>query len=173
MAASVTRGRPATPRLTRDAILTEALALIRDPAQPFTLRTLAQRMQVTPMAILHHVGSHDALIHAMADAAFADVPDTAADVLLAAYAEAARRHPALILALFRIPGPLPPQARRLTDHLEILMKNNGLSPDQARLHRDILIDWVHGMALSQAPDDPAPALAALLNALTPSRSAAP
>lgn len=167
----MTRGRPATPRLSREAILEQALTLIRDPAQPFTIRHLAKRMSVTPMAILHHVGSHDALIHAMADAVLADVPDTSANRLLAAYAEAARRHPALILALFRIPGPLPSQARRLTDQLEIHLKNSGLPPQQARLHRDILIDWVHGMALAQAPDDPAPALAALLNALTPGCSA--
>lgn len=163
----MTRGRPANPRLSRDAILTQALSLIRDPAHPFTIRTLAKRMSVTPMAILHHFGSHDALIHAMADAILADIPDASPETLLAAYAEAARRHPALILALFRIPGPLPKQARRLTERLEILMQNKGLMQDQARLHRDILIDWVHGMALAQAPDDPAPALAALLNALTP------
>lgn len=167
----MTRGRPANPRLSRDAILEQALSLIRDPAQPFTIRTLAKRMSVTPMAILHHFGSHDALIHAMADAILADIPDASPETLLAAYAEAARRHPALILALFRIPGPLPKQARRLTDRLEILFQNKGLPQDQARLHRDILIDWVHGMALAQAPDDPAHALAALLNALTPGRNA--
>lgn len=169
----MTRGRPANPRLSHDAILTEALSLIRDPAQPFTIRHLAKRMAVTPMAILHHVGSHDALIHAMTDAILADVPDTSLEALLTAYAEVARHHPALVLALFRIPGPLPSQARRLTEQLEILLRNTALPPDRARLHRDILIDWVHGMALAQAPDDPAPALAALLRALTPGCNASP
>ncbi|WGV14956.1 TetR/AcrR family transcriptional regulator [Fuscovulum ytuae] len=163
----MTRGRPANPRLSRDAILTEALSLIRDPVQPFTIRTLAKRMSVTPMAILHHFGSHDSLIHAMADAILAEIPGASPKTLLAAYAKAAHRHPALILALFRIPGPLPLQARLLTERLEIMLENEGRSPDEARLHRDILIDWVHGMALAQAPDDPAPALNALLDALTP------
>lgn len=169
----MTRGRPANPRLSHDVILTEALSLIRDPAQPFTIRHLAKRMAVTPMAILHHVGSHDALIHAMVDVILADVPDRSVEALLAAYAGVARRHPALILALFRIPGPLPSQAHRLTEKLEILLKDKGLPPDQARLCRDILIDWVHGMALAQAPDDPTPALAALLRALTPGCNAPP
>lgn len=175
----MTRGRPCQPRLTRDAIVAEALALAAIQDGPLTLRRLAARMQVTPMAILHHMGSHDALIHAMTDALLAPItaddegtaPARLANLLLA-YATAVRRHPALTLALFAIPGSLPAQAQRLTDTVEALLLASGLPPPEARLRRDILIDWVHGMALSQAAqaqgaDDPAPALAVLLAALTP------
>ena len=52
-------GRPATPRLTRDAILTEALALLDQSETALTIRALAQRLNVTPMAIQHHIGTRD------------------------------------------------------------------------------------------------------------------
>lgn len=176
----MTRGRPSQPRLTRDSIVTTALALAADPDEPLSLRHLARRMHVTPMAILHHLGSHDGLIHALTDTLLAPIAETGAGdprqrlaTLLLAYADAIHRHPALTLALFRIPGPLPQQAQRLTDAVETLLRETGLPPQDARLRRDILIDWVHGRALARSPDDPAPALLALLQALTPARSAAP
>lgn len=170
----MTRGRPSLPRLTRDAILAEALALAATGGGPLTLRHLAARMQVTPMAILHHMGSHDALIHAMTDALLAPIindepgePRARLAALLLAYATAVQGHPALTVALFAIPGPLPAQAQHLTDAVEALLLQSGLPPPEARLRRDILIDWVHGMALSQAPEDPAPALFTLLDVLMP------
>ena len=170
----MTRGRPATSRLTRDLIVTEALRLTAASGDTFTLRALARHLQVTPMAILHHMGSHDALIHAMADTLLAPIrdkgegdPQARLAALLLAYADAIRHHPALTLALFRISGPLPAQAQRLTDTVEALLRQAGLAPTDARLRRDILIDWAHGMALAGSPEDPRPALDALLNALNP------
>jgi AcrR family transcriptional regulator len=167
-------GRPSQPRLTQTAILTEALTLLNEGDNALTLRALATRLNVTPMAIQHHIGSRDALIRALADHVHA--PVTAPDAgpphhrlraLVTAYAATTRAHPHLTLALFRIAGPLPPQAQRITDALETLLGETGLAAPAVRLWRDILIDWAHGMALAQSPDDPAPALDALLAALNP------
>ena len=167
-------GRPSQPRLTQTAILTEALTLLNEGDHALTLRALATRLNVTPMAIQHHIGSRDALIRALADHVHA--PVTAPDAgpphhrlraLVTAFAATTRAHPHLTLALFRIAGPLPPQAQRITDALETLLGETGLAAPAARLWRDILIDWAHGMALAQSPDDPAPALDALLAALNP------
>jgi AcrR family transcriptional regulator len=167
-------GRPSQPRLTQTAILTEALTLLNEGDHALTLRALAARLNVTPMAIQHHIGSRDALIRALADHVHA--PVTAPDAgpphhrlraLVTAYAATTRAHPQLTLALFRIAGPLPPQAQRITDALETLLGEMGLAAPAARLWRDILIDWAHGMALAQSPDDPATALDALLAALNP------
>jgi AcrR family transcriptional regulator len=167
-------GRPSQPRLTQAAILTEALALLDAGDHALTLRALATRLNVTPMAIQHHIGTRDALIRALADHVHAPVlapeagtPRTRLRALLGAYVATTRAHPHLTLALFRIPGPLPPQAQRITDTLETLLREAGLPAPAARLWRDILIDWAHGMALAQSPDDPAPALDRLLAALTP------
>lgn len=157
-------GRPSSPRLTPDAILTEALALLDQSETALTIRALAARLDVTPMAVQHHIGSRDALIHALADHAYAAIDAPTLPDLLTAYTAAIRRHPNLTLALFRIPGPLPQAAQRITDALETLLRQT-LPPDRARLWRDILIDWAHGMALAQSPDDPQPALDALLQAI--------
>lgn len=167
-------GRPSQPRLTQTAILTEALTLLNEGDHALTLRALATRLNVTPMAIQHHIGSRDALIRALADHVHAPVAAPAAGpphhrlrALVTAYAATTRAHPHLTLALFRIAGPLPPQAQRITEALETLLGEAGLAAPAARLWRDILIDWAHGMALAQSPDDPAPALDALLSALNP------
>lgn len=168
-------GRPRQPRLTQDAILTEALALLDTGDHALTLRALAMRLNVTPMAVQHHIGSRDALIRALADHAYADIdapedgsadalPHTRLRALISAYAAKVRAHPKLTLALFRIPGPLPPQAQRITDTLESLLLGTGLAAPKARLWRDILIDWAHGAALAQSPDSAA--LDTLLAALT-------
>jgi len=166
-------GRPSQPRLSRDAILTEAMALLDDGETALTIRALATRLNVTPMAVQHHIGTRDALIHALADRAYAGIDGTTLHGLMTAYTATIRRHPNLTLALFRIAGPLPPEAQRITDRLPTLLGRQGLPDATATLWRDILIDWAHGMALAQAPDDPAPALSALLSALTPARSATP
>ncbi len=164
-------GRPSQPRLTQAAILTEALSLLDQGDTALTLRALALRLQVTPMAIQHHIGTRDALIRALADHAYADVaapkdglPHTRLRDLITAYAAKVRAHPHLTLALFRIQGPLPTEARRITDALEALLVTTGLTAQKARLWRDILIDWAHGAALAQSPDSAA--LDTLLAALT-------
>jgi AcrR family transcriptional regulator len=162
----MTAGRPTTPRLTRDAILTEALALLDQSETALTIRALATRLNVTPMAIQHHIGSRDALIHALADRAYAPIDAPTPHALLTDYTATIRRHPNLTLALFRIPGPLPIEAQRITERLESLLRET-LPDAKVKLWRDILIDWAHGMALAQAPEDPLPALHALLDALTP------
>lgn len=159
-------GRPSTPRLTPDAILTEALALLDQSETALTIRALAARLHVTPMAIQHHIGTRDALIHALANHAYAPIDADTLPALLTAYIAAIRRHPNLTLALFRIPGPLPREAQRITDRLDILLRET-LPEPKAKLWRDILIDWAHGMALAQSPEDPHPALHTLLDALTP------
>lgn len=164
MAQGMKPGRPTTPRLTRDAILTEALHLLDRSETALTIRALAQGLNVTPMAIQHHIGTRDALIHALADRTYKSVTGATVQDLLTAYTATIRRHPNLTLALFRIPGPLPREAQRITDRLDALLRQT-LPEAKAKLWRDILIDWAHGMALAGSPDDPSPALETLLDAL--------
>lgn len=55
------RGRPA--RLSRQAILEAALALIeRSPDEPLTLSRVAEEVDAVPAALYRHVGSHDELL---------------------------------------------------------------------------------------------------------------
>jgi AcrR family transcriptional regulator len=157
----MTAGRPPTPRLSQDAILTEALALLDQSERALTIRALAARLNVTPMAIQHHIGTRDALIHALANQVLATIDADTLHGLMTAYTTIIRRHPNLTLALFRIPGPLPREAQRITDRLETLLAGTATPT----LWRNILIDWAHGMTLAQSQEDPAPALTALLHAI--------
>jgi AcrR family transcriptional regulator len=55
------RGRPATPRLTRDAIGREALAMLAESGE-LTLPGLAERMDVRPSAFYKHVSGRAEII---------------------------------------------------------------------------------------------------------------
>src|SRR5579871_38143 len=60
------RGRP--PKLDREAVLESALELLdADGPGAVTMRTLARRLSVSPMALYRHVGSHDELLLALVD----------------------------------------------------------------------------------------------------------
>ena len=69
-------------RLTRDAVLAEALALgDTRGCDAVTIRGVADRLGVTPMALYRHVGDKDGLLDGLADTLYAELrlPDPADD----------------------------------------------------------------------------------------------
>lgn len=61
-------------RLTRDAVLAEALALgDANGFEAVTIRGLADRLGVTPMALYRHVGGKEELLDGLADALYAEL----------------------------------------------------------------------------------------------------
>jgi AcrR family transcriptional regulator len=154
------RGRP--PKAGREGlprrILDEALALLDDGGpEGLTLRRLAVRLGLTPMALYHHHADRAALIRALAERAYAHVDAPAAGQprdriagLIAAYHGAVQRHPALTLEIFRDPAAFPDEAGRITATLERLLQAAGLDAPAALAWRDILIDFAHGSALALA-----------------------
>ena len=72
------RGRP--PRLSPDAILDAALALLDDAGlEGFTMRALARRLEADPMAVYRHFDGKEALLAALCDRALADLAPFDAD----------------------------------------------------------------------------------------------
>jgi AcrR family transcriptional regulator len=72
---------PRTP-LTADRVLTGAIDLAdRIGIEPFTIRRLAEELDVKPMTIYHHVANKDAIVDGMVDIVFGeiDVPPTDTD----------------------------------------------------------------------------------------------
>jgi AcrR family transcriptional regulator len=60
------RGRP--PKLDREAVLDAAIELLdADGVEAVTMRRLARRLTVSPMALYRHVGDHDALLVALVE----------------------------------------------------------------------------------------------------------
>lgn len=65
---------PARPRLTRTAVLAGAVALADEiGVEPLTIRRLAERLEVKPMAIYHHVASKEEILDGMVDLVFAEI----------------------------------------------------------------------------------------------------
>ncbi|AKC69361.1 TetR/AcrR family transcriptional regulator [Pandoraea oxalativorans] len=186
------RGRPAQGNgVTRDAILTTALALLDEAettgGKGLSMRALAGRLGVTPMSLYHHVEDYAGLLRALSDAVYADVlkdleaglawHDEVREILIR-YHAAVRRHPQLTLAIFATPEAFAGVTREITDRLTGLLQN---LTTQARLWRNILIDHAHGSGLPVARENDAPAapppgdddyrqaLDCLLSALEPRR----
>lgn len=149
------RGRPARGQgVTRDEILSAALALLDEDGAGFGMRALAARLGVTPMSLYHHVGDRAGLLQALSERVYASVLDggeAATDAreeilaLLARYHEAVGRHPQLTLAIFAEPAAFAGTTRAITERLGLLLA--GLTPAHL-LWRDILVDHAHGSALA-------------------------
>ena len=106
-----TKPRPRGRRgLDRSAILDAAFAMLSQEGESgFSVRKLGLCIGVDPMTVLHHFGSKDELLRAIADRALATValPDPSKDwradlrSVAAAYRDLAQRHPRLFHLHFR------------------------------------------------------------------------
>lgn len=66
---------PPSVQLSPEGIAAEALALVDERgAEAFTMRSVAERLKVTPMALYHHVPDKAALAALMVDAAIEEPP---------------------------------------------------------------------------------------------------
>lgn len=152
---STPRGRPpkSSPRLTREAILSAAAKRLDDAdGRAFSLRLLALDLGVTPMALYSHVDGVDGILDALAERLFAEVPDPGhsdpsggMQVLLLWYFERVLKHHGLTSALVARHGALPLPHQEWTNRIAALVNSAGLSADWS----DILVDHLHGFALSQ------------------------
>lgn len=157
------RGRPRRDKApaSREQILTTALELLNtDSVEAFTMRALADRLQVNPMTIYHHFGDRDGLIDGMSEYVYAEVSAPASGAfrdrirsLLQAYHDRVLSHPGLALLIFRQPSVFPRQAQRITDDIDRLLVEAGLSATRSRLWLNILVDFTHGAAIAAAMGD--------------------
>ncbi len=120
------------------------------------MRTLASRLEVTPMSLYRHVGGRDELVQALSEMVYADVlegteagDDAEAQVrgILIRYHQTICRHPQLTLAIFSTPEALAGVTRHITDRLTLLLTGLAVEPT---LWRNLLIDHAHGSGLACA-----------------------
>jgi len=139
-------------RLTRDAVIAEALAL--GDAHGFdavTIRGVADRLGVTPMALYRHVGDKQGLLDGLADALYAELrlPDPAGD-WWEGLADLARSTRAVLLAhpwavpLFSRPlgGP---HALELQSRLAAALRTAGFSNGEAAELHDQLSNMLFAL----------------------------
>ena len=163
MLRGMTRGR-----LSRDQILDAALRLADEEGLPaLSMRAVAQRLEVTPMALYRHVGDKDGLLDALVERLLTDAagePELRGDAegptggpdwadLLAERAAAiratARRHPAAFgLLLSRRAGT--PSALQSRDRVLAALAAAGVPADDVPRLERVLSTFVIGFAASEA-----------------------
>lgn len=75
MTASTVRSRKASPDLNRERIAEAGLAIADERGvEGFTIRAVADRLGVTPMALYHHVADKAELARLVVDAAISETP---------------------------------------------------------------------------------------------------
>lgn len=152
----------------RREILTAALALADERGlDALSMRAVAARVGVTPMALYPYVGNKDALLDGLVDLLLAELLPAAGtpgawDVRLRAIAHAGRalahRHPAAYPLLLSRPA-ITPDAVRLVDALYRALLDAGVPAAQVPRLERLVSTYVLGYAVGEitgrfAPADP-------------------
>jgi AcrR family transcriptional regulator len=151
------RGR-GTRGLSRDEVLDATLALAEERGlDAVSMRAVADRLGVTPMALYRYVGDKQGLLDGLVERLLREMPadDPALPwqdrlrALGTGVREVARRHPDLFLLLFTRPT-VTPEARRPRNAVQAILRDAGVpEPVVAPLQR-LLDTLAMGLAASEA-----------------------
>jgi AcrR family transcriptional regulator len=173
MTANLSTRKRSRPRLTRELIAAEALALIdSEGLDALNMRELAGRLDAGTMSLYRYFGSKRELLDAAVDAAAADFEPPAARgkprTRLLAYLRAVRewlqRHPAVIQLRVR-EAITRPSAFAISEQGVQILLDAGLSPAQAAPAFRLLFNFVFGNVAFAGPEPTAEQRAQLSEAL--------
>lgn len=145
------------PRLSRERIVLTALALVdADGLERLTMRRLAKCLDVTTMAVYHHLPNKSALYDGIVEAVMAEIDVSADDpsapfrarltTAARAYRDVLVAHPnALGVLVAR--GPHTPRALVPVETLIGIFRDAGFSPADAMAGMDVTAATVRGAAL--------------------------
>jgi AcrR family transcriptional regulator len=145
------------PRLTRERVVTEALAVIaEDGVQALTMRSLAGRLGVVPGAVYHHVRNKERLQDLLLDSVLAEV-DVHLDsslgwtdqlkVLAHRLRQVLEDHPG-VAGILKTRDPLGPHSLALAEAFLEPLQAAGFGDRQAGLAFFLLVDYTIGFAVS-------------------------
>ncbi len=153
-----------TERLEPDAILDAAATLLEDEGK-LTMRALAGRLHVDPMAVYHYFPNkqaiHDALTGRLARQLAAAAPGMAhADnwrqrlaVLAGAYRTVAAKAPEFTRTVAQGGAPAQALAGQFARLFEVATEGLGLTDRQRRSAVGLLVDFIHGYTMSPVHDE--------------------
>jgi TetR/AcrR family transcriptional regulator, tetracycline repressor protein len=153
------RPRPGEPALTRQAILSAALALADEHGfRALSMRRLAARLHVDPMSIYHHVPNKEALVSGLVQKVFAEMarPDPAGPwqtrvrEWARAYRDLTLAHPNLVLQIVTDAAAASEAAILICEPLYAALASAGLKPRAVVSAAGTLVDFVNGYALAMA-----------------------
>lgn len=149
---------PRPPRIDRTAILAATLDLADDAGLPaVSMRAVADRLGVTPMALYRHVGDKQQLLDGIVERLLLELPlpDPALpwherlSGMAAALRATARRHPDVFPLLLRRPA-VTPGARRVRDGVYSALCEAGVEEAQVPRMERLLSTFMLGFAASEA-----------------------
>jgi AcrR family transcriptional regulator len=144
--------------IDRARILDATLALAEEEGlDAVTMRSVAGRLGVTPMALYRYVGDKQGLLDGLVERLLDELPapDPALEwpdrlrAMSRGLREAARRHPEVFLMLFRRPAATP-QARRTRGGLYDALRDAGVPEDALPRAERLLSTFYLGFAASEA-----------------------
>ena len=136
-----------------------ALDLVdREGLDGLSMRKLATALHVDPMAIYHHVPNKNALIRALVEVVFSEMPEPSArgdwKRRVRAWADAYRgvvgAHPNLVLRIVSDPAAVAVAAVQANESLYAALDASGLPPRSVIGAADLIVDYVNGYCLSMA-----------------------
>jgi AcrR family transcriptional regulator len=146
------------PQIDRAAILDAAMLLADEQGlESVTMHAIAQRLDVTAMALYRHVDGKQALLDGLVERLLTSYPLPPADASwpdrLTALAEAvrstAKRHPAVFPLLLTRPA-VTPAARVVRDAVQAALREAGLHEAAAARAERLISTAVLGFAASEA-----------------------
>ncbi|HEY8527051.1 MAG TPA: TetR/AcrR family transcriptional regulator [Acidimicrobiales bacterium] len=164
--------------LTRDRIVEVALRLIDDVGlDQLSMRRLGAELGVDPMAVYHHVPNKDALLQAVVQRVFSEMPPPPPEgpwservrAWAETYRSVAEAHPNLVLRIVSEPAAVATAAVLANEGLYAALEAAGLPADEVVLAADLIVDYVNGFvlgqaALARAPEEAQQAFQAALDA---------
>ncbi len=149
---------PVPRRLSREEVLDATLALAEERGlDGVTMRAVAKRLGVTPMALYRHVGAKQALLDALVERLLDELPIPDPELpwqerlreLALALRETARRHPDGFLMLFRRPATTPAALRR-REAVYAALRDAGVPQDLVPRLERLISTFSLGFAASEA-----------------------
>ncbi|GAA4887910.1 helix-turn-helix domain-containing protein [Ferrimonas pelagia] len=150
------RGRPASGNqpLSKAIILSEAKRLLAQQGKIPSLRALATALEIDPMAIYHYFANKAALLEAVATSLMKEIyqPQDNSDwqgeirQLSESYLSLLAAHPGLLEIMLGMTSVGP--AEVFVERLELALAPVGLDTGRFEAARDLLVDYLHGVALA-------------------------
>ncbi len=158
----IRRGRPKVDlQINREVIVSIAFEILEEfGPQSLSMRSLATRLNVTPMALYNYFPERSALIREMSDTVYArvvkgherDKGNARSQIrnLLKSYFQACLKYPHLTVLIFETPGEFSEEVQKINLLLKELLDDSKLSAARKKMWFNILVDFTHGSSLAMA-----------------------
>lgn len=142
-------------------VLTEALRVLdREGRSGLTFKALGQALNITPMAVAHHVGNRQNMIRLLVERVYhrVDAPSAEAEPtrrirdLMHRYCERVVRHPELTLSILEDPSLMGDTLQALTGRLRDEIAAAGVDTSAQETVLGLVVDYTHGFAFAAAAD---------------------